>query len=132
MKIDILTKNLRHLITEKHSLSTESTLDPTNVPLKNKYKKLRNEVTSLLRNAELAYISNELEVNKPDLSKSWKIIKNITGLNNSKSNSTCFYINNIMTTDKLKIAQEFNIFYVKIGQELAEKIDSFCKPSLLC
>ena len=106
------TKSLKHLIKEKHKLSTESTLDPTNIQLRNKYKKCRTHL-----------YSNQLEINKSDLSKSWKIIKDITGLSNSKPNSTCFNINGIITTDKLKIAQAFNIssHYSKFGRSLLHR-----------
>ena len=64
-----LTAALRLAITQKNNLSTESILDPTNITLRERYKKFCNTVTSLLRNAEIAYISNELEINKTDLSK---------------------------------------------------------------
>ena len=56
---------------QKNDLSAESILAPTNIPLREKYKKFRNSITSLLRNAEIAYISNQLEINKTDLSKSY-------------------------------------------------------------
>ena len=71
-----LTAALRLAIKQKNDLSAESILAPTNIPLREKYKKFRNSVTSLLRNAEISYISNQLEINKTDLSKSWRIINN--------------------------------------------------------
>ena len=67
-----LTNALRKSITVKNNLSTLSVLEPANVSLKIQYKSYKNKLTSLLRNAELAYYSNKLEINKSDHSKSWK------------------------------------------------------------
>ena len=105
-----LTAALRLAITQKNNLSTESILDPTNIPLRKRYKKFRNTVTSLLRNAEIAYISKQLEINKTDLSKSWRIIKEITGLNNKPPSSSNFIVNNNIVTNKSIIVNEFNNF----------------------
>ena len=68
-----LTNALRKSITVKNNLSTVCVLEPTNVSLKIQYKSYKNKLTSLLRNAEFAYYSNKLEINKSDHSKSWKI-----------------------------------------------------------
>ena len=92
--------------------------------LKIQYKSYKNKLTSLLRNAELAYYSNKLEINKSDHSKSWKVIRDITGMNTSKPTHYCLSINDCMVTDKLKIVNEFNHFFVNIGPQMAENIIS--------
>ena len=68
----------------KNNLSTLAILEPVNVSLNSQYKSYKNKFTSLVRNAELAYYSNKLEVNKSDHSKYWKVIRDITGMNTSK------------------------------------------------
>ena len=68
-----LTNALRKSITVKINLSTLSVFEPANVSLKRQYKSYKNKLTSLLRNAELAYYSDTLEINKSDHSKSWKL-----------------------------------------------------------
>ena len=67
--------------------------------------------------------SNELELHKNDLSKSWKILRLIIGkyANNSKIKLT-FNINNTIVTDSEVIANEFNSFFVSIGPLLASNI----------
>ena len=112
----------------KNNLSIKSVQDPDNEKLRDEYKKYKNNVTSLLRNAELLYYSEQLETNKHDIAKSWKIIKEITGLNSSKSTNVFFNINGITVSDKTTIAIEFNNFFVNIGPELASSITSIVNP----
>ena len=48
--------------------------NPDDQQLNLKYKTLRNELTSALRNSELKHYSNELELNKSDLHKTWGVL----------------------------------------------------------
>ena len=50
-------------------------LNPGDQQLRSKYKQQRNELTSNLRNSELNYHSDELELNKSDLYKTWGTMK---------------------------------------------------------
>ena len=76
-----------------------------NKELNKTYKSCRNEIISELRNTEIKYYSNELELHKNDLSKSWKILRLIIGKDstNSKRKLT-FNINNTRVTDSEVIA----------------------------
>ena len=56
-------------IKEKNAMHTQVILNPSNTLLNSEYKRLRNELTSSLRNCELQYYSNKLELNKSDLKK---------------------------------------------------------------
>ena len=53
--------------------------------LHKKYKKCRNIVISNLRNAEHNYYSEQLEITGTDLSKRWKVMKQILGIDNKKT-----------------------------------------------
>ena len=123
-----LTNALRKSITVKNNLSTLSVLEPANGSLKIQYKSYKNKLPSLLRNAELAYYSNKLEINKSDHSKSWKVIRGITGMNTSNPKHFSFSINDCMVTDKQKIANEFNHFFVNIGPQMADNFISTRDP----
>ena len=52
-------------------------LNPGDQQLCVKYKKLRTELTSSLRNSELKYFSDDLELNKSDLHKTWGTMKKL-------------------------------------------------------
>ena len=101
-----------------------------NKNIQEKYKKLNNESTSSLKNKEIKYYSNQLEIHKNDTSKSWKILKQIIGNDSCKSSTNqafCIGNTSITVTDSTAIANDFNIF-VSIGQKLAKDITRDVNP----
>ena len=61
---------------------------------------------------EIDYYSNELEINKSDIRKSWKILRNIIGKNSDKNKlKNSFSINNKIISNSQVIAEEFNNFF---------------------
>ena len=68
------------------------------------------------------------ELNKSDLSKSWKILRSIIGKDSSNKRNTSFYINNVTVSDSEDIANAFNDFFVSIGPKLANSITSTINP----
>ena len=123
-----LSKYLLESIIQKNNMYIESALEPDDTELLDNYNSYKNNVTSQLRNAELKYYSEQLETNKHDIAKSWKIIKEITGLNSSNTTNAGFIINGNIVNDKTAIAIEFNNFFVNIGPELASNINSTGNP----
>ena len=100
-------------------------LNPADHLLKVEYKKLRNELTSALRNSELNHYSDDLELHQRDFHKTWNVLKVILGKdgNNSKRKIK-FLVNGDYITDSIEMANSFNIFFVSIGPELARNIVS--------
>ena len=80
-----MTNSLRTKITEKNKLVLQALKKPNNKELNKTYKTCRNEIISELRNTEIKYYSNELELHKNDLSKSWKILRLIIGTDSTSS-----------------------------------------------
>ena len=74
-----MTANLRSLIIEKNRLRLQSHKNPGDLVITAELKQKRNQLTSDLRNAEIRYYSKQLELNKRDLTQSWKILKTIIG-----------------------------------------------------
>ena len=74
-----MTANLRSLIIEKNRLRLQSHKNPGHLVLTAELKQKCNQLTSDLRNAEIRYYSKQLELNKRDLTQSWKILKTIIG-----------------------------------------------------
>ena len=82
-----------------------------------------------MKNKEIEYYSNQLEINKNDSSKSWKILKNIIGKDSYKSSiKQTFSIDDITVTDSTAIANGFNNFFVSIGPRLANDIKCTINP----
>ena len=97
--------------------------------LHNEYKSYRNRVTSKIRNAQLQYHSNEFDIVKNDVSKSWNVLRMIIGLGTTKRNSkTSFIINDDIVSDSDNIANAFNNYFVSIGAELSDSISSNVNP----
>ena len=62
-----MTNDIRTRITTKNKLGYDVFRNPENINLKNEYKQKRNRHISDLRNMEIEYYSNELELNKSDI-----------------------------------------------------------------
>ena len=74
---------------------------------------------------EIDYYSNELEINKSDIKKSWKILRYIIGKNSDKNKlKNSFPINNKIISNSQVIAEEFSNFFVSIGPQLASNIST--------
>ena len=124
-----MTKKMRTQITEKNLLGHKTFRNPENLEMKNEYKAKRNRLISDLRNAEITYYNNELDIHKNDIKRKWKLLKTIIGKNTTNTkNKINFSINNTVITDSQLIADEFNNFFVSIGPQLANKISNTVSP----
>ena len=74
-----MTNILRTQISKRKKLWSPASCNPDNFNLKNEYKQRRNSLISDLRNAEIEYYSNELDIHKNYVKQSWKILKTIIG-----------------------------------------------------
>ena len=95
------------------------------------FHRLCEDLQSALRNSEITYFSNQLDIHRNDMGKSWKVLRNILGKDhNKRKKQHSFFINNNYVTDSLQIANAFNKFFVSIGSLLAKKIKSDVNPLL--
>ena len=77
------------------------------------YNRAKNMLKSSLRNAEIQYYSHQLDMHKTDISRSWKILKNIIGKHSCRSKPTMhFNINNESVSNSTDIAESFNHFFL--------------------
>ena len=124
-----LNSKLKAAIKARNSLSNLCKQNPTDKELHKSYKLNRNQVTAQIRNAHITYQSNELDIVKNDISKSWNVLKAIIGLQSSKKTQNMSYIvNNKHITDSYDISNAFNNFFASIGSELAGNITSSINP----
>ena len=111
-----MTPDLRGKICEKNAMYKATLSDPQNKELLVEYKKNKNSLNSQFKNTEILYNLNELDINKHDASKSWKILKNNIGTQGGNySQKKTFSIDNVIIDNSEKIANEFNNFFVSIG-----------------
>ena len=93
-----------------------------------KYKKYKNKLTSILRQAEKDYYSAKIIEAKDNIAKTWKIIGKMTNKNYTNKNTiNKLKVGNIAITDPLAIAEKFNDFFVNIGSNLVKQIPQSTK-----
>ena len=93
------------------------------------YKRFRNKLNRFLKAAEKEHYAKLFEENSKNLRKSWKILKEIIGKAKSSNLCTRFKVDGYYTTDKQKITDGFNKFYINVGPNLADKIPSDNRPA---
>ena len=119
LRTQIKLKNAKH----KEALKSN---DQT---VKDEYKNIKRELHSSLRNSEISYYSNQLDLHRLDVGKRWKVLREILNMNNpSSKKKLIFDINNKTTTDPNEIATGFNNFFETIGPQLAKNIKSNINP----
>ena len=110
-----LTGPLRSQIKAKNRMYTEA-IASGSAELMDKYKKRKNEVLSLLKNTEIMYFSDQMEINKNDLNKTWKILRIILGKDrNPSTKNPTFKLDGKIISDRAAIANGFNNYFVSIG-----------------
>ena len=77
-RLPYITSGLRKSIHYNHILKHIYVKNPTNEN-KQKCRTFNNKLTTLLRKREQDYIEEHLDLNKADMSKYWKVIKEIIG-----------------------------------------------------
>ena len=92
------------------------------------YKRKRNHLISELRNTEIIYYSNQLEIHKNGTKNHENIFFLIGKDSLSSKRKLKFTINNETIDDSKIIANEFNHFFTSIGSELADKITCSVDP----
>ena len=104
-----------------------------NVEHESVYKQYRNNLNKLLIAAERSHYETLFDENKDNLKKSWCILKQV--INKKKDTSLCskFLVNQDATTDRNKIANGFNQYFINIGPTLANKIpqDTKCATTYM-
>ncbi len=124
-------EEIRKAITIREKLLHTKIRNPTQ-PNTSTYNTCRNKVISLQRKAEQEYYKEQLDLNKTDLRKSWKIITGIIGREgrNSKTKQFEFVINDKTITDPVQIANHFNNYFVSVGVTLASNCQPCCTDPL--
>ena len=115
-----LTSSIKNSIKIKNKLYLQFKAYPS-IDNHHRYKRYRNRLNSVMRQAEKEHYQYELQKNKSNLRKFWEILKSI--INNKQSKpSKQFIVKNQLTSDASCIANTFNNYFVNIGPNLSKKI----------
>ena len=88
-----------------------------------KYKKLRNLVTSRIRDAIKDYFSQKISDSQGNPSKMWKTINTVLGKTSKTTSVAMVEFENKQLTDKKEITSAFNRHFTNVGPSLAGKIE---------
>ena len=91
---------------------------------KEKYKKYRNKLTSIIRSSRSLYYSKQFENVKGNMSSTWRIIKDILHKKGKTESAGKFIHDGNEISNAEDIAKLFNSYFVNIGPNQAKKIDS--------
>ena len=115
-----ITPGILASINRKNKLFLLKNTWPTEVNII-KYRRYRNTLAGIIREAKKMYIHNELKEAGPK--KTWSILKELTtGTPQSGKLPDTFKTSNGVLEDRRDIAEGFNTFFTGIGNELKSKI----------
>lgn len=114
-----LSEGLKTSIKHKNKLFMKKNKNPD---LEDEYKSFRNVLNKLLHKAERNYYRSLLFKCRNNMKKSWKVLKDVINHKKKSASSSRFKVNDIITSDKKRISNGFNDFYINVGNNLAQKI----------
>ena len=87
------------------------------------YKQARNETNNAIKSAKCQYCLHNLELNKKNSSKTWKLINELSARKScTNRNITEITTDNETINSAPEIAEVFNNFFTSIGPNLASKL----------
>ena len=117
-----ITYDLMRKIYKRNYLKKKAIIE-NNAASWEQYKQARNETNNAIKSAKRQYFLHNLELNKKNSSKTWKLINELS----SRKSCTNRNITEIKTDDETinsapEIAEAFNNFFTSIGPNLASKL----------
>ena len=97
---------------------------------KQRYKQFKNRNLNEQRKAERNYYTEQFELNKHDIKKLWKVIKNMIGREDGRysTNQIDFLIHGQYISNSNTIANNFNNYFINVGSSLSSRIKSENDP----
>ena len=88
-----------------------------------RYKQARNEVNNAIKSAKKQYFTHNLEVNKMNPRKTWKLIDDLSSRKYGRvRNISEIKVNNEPISSAAEMAEVFNDFFATTGSNLASEI----------
>ena len=117
-----VTQGIINSCRNKHELFKIKLSKPT-IENITKYKNYNRIYNNLMRTAKKQYYSRLIEENKSNMKKMWQLLNTTIGKRNDKPIfPSHFTINNIHTSDKHTIAEEFNSYFSNIGHKTGQNV----------
>ena len=90
--------------------------------LREKYRKMRNEITNDKRTSKKDFYNTQFEKNKNKSSKVWQDIRKLVNVKSVKTSSIKLLKGDIIVSDQTQNANTFNNHFSKLGEKVQSKI----------
>ena len=119
-----VTGELRRLLFERDSLKRRA-VKSGDASLWHQYKQFRNRANNEIKRAKQLYFTNNLELHKHDMKKTWKLINDL----NARHYRTSSCIKEVIIDDQIvnspnQLAETFNTYSSNVGSNLSDEIPS--------
>ena len=122
-KIPWINNEIKSLIIKRDKLKRKAIITKLNSDWQN-YKKMRNDITTLLRQEKRNYYSNKLLTEKSNPKAASKTINHLLGKNRGSTKVNELDLNGTSVTDSNEIAESLNDYFSNIGPNLAHQIEN--------
>jgi hypothetical protein len=117
-----MTKGLLISRRKKYALSKKCVVEPSQCNT-NTFKTYRNVYNKAIRCAKKLYFEKQLQINKSNLKKTWKILKEAVNKKVQKSSSVdCIVVNGVELTNPSLIAETLNNFFITAASDVVGNI----------
>ena len=117
-----ITYDLMRKIYKRNYLKKKAIIE-NNAASWEQYKQARNETNNAIKSAKRQYFLHNLELNKKNPSKTWKLINELSSRKScTNRNITEIKTDNETINSAPEIAEAFNNFFTSIGPNLASKL----------
>ena len=121
-KVSWITSEIKKLIISRDKLKRKAIITKLKIDWDN-YKQARNETNSKIRQPKKDYYCNKISAEKQDPKAAWKTINTLIGKHIKPTKVNELAVNNTKLTGPDEISEGFNDFFLKIGPNLAKKIE---------
>lgn len=115
-----ITPGLLRCIKWRDKLHNQLKKDPNNPVLSLTYKRYRNFCNRLLNNMKVNYEKSEIEKNKNNIKKTWKILRQICNLDDAVKKPATELLN--LKNDVQESVNYVNEYFTNVGKKLAHEI----------
>ena len=111
-----MTQNILKKIRKRDRLAKQRTR-------RDEYRQLRNDIVSSCRKAERSYIDKKIQENMNNIKEHWKVLKNVMGKINNKSEfPSAFKHGEAWVTDMKENSENLNSFYANVGPDTNQSV----------
>lgn len=118
-----VTREIKILLRRKNKLFSIFRARPT-LDNEIRYKSMKAQMRTILRNAEKDYYSNQLNEHRNNVKRTWDILNELIGKPKNKSVPPEIVTEQGTVSDTADIVEEFNNYFVEIGQRISSELPS--------